>query len=580
MNQHFILCGLGKVGGRVLECLRAAGATVVVVDNRCARDDPRLGGVPVVSGDCRQPDVLLQAGVQDARGVLILTSDDLVSLSTALMVRQLNRDVRVVVRLFNQSLISRLGAAVGNMQALSTSALAAPLLALIARTGEALGTVRLGSGESRQIAELHVADDSALVGQRAGELARKHGVALIAHHPAGGQSRFINQVDAAATVQARDKLIVCGRPEQVAPLLASGENESIPELLWAGIVKRFARVIARGLGLIDWPVKVCTAIFLAVIAVSVLVFHFGMRNDTLVDAFYRTISLMATGSEMHGEDAEPGSWQKFFISGLRLFGVAITAAFTAIFTNYLIRANLKGALEVRRIPESGHIILCGLGNVSFRALEELVAQREPVVVIERNPDNTFIPTARRLGAAVIVGSALVPEVLRQAHTPSARAVIAATDNELVNLEIGLLVRELAPKQRVVLRLTDPGLARTLRQSAHIRLAVSIPELAAPAVVAALYGDQVSGVFQIADRLFAAYELVLLEGDVLLDHATLDRLARELNVLPLLRTGADGVERADAAPLAAGDHITVIVLLDHLQRLAGRDVAALAQPTQV
>src|SRR5437773_6175670 len=155
MDQHYILCGLGHVGLRVLEHLRAAGAAVVVVDTFCKPGDSRLNGVRLVSGDCRKPEVLEEAGLARAKGVLIVTSNDLVNLSTVLLIRNLHPTVRVVVRMFNQSLISRLGAAVANVHALSTSGLAGPLLALIARTGEALGTFRLTDGTRQQIAELN-----------------------------------------------------------------------------------------------------------------------------------------------------------------------------------------------------------------------------------------------------------------------------------------------------------------------------------------------------------------------------------------------------------------------------------------
>ncbi len=77
-------------------------------------------------GDCRRKDILEQAGLADARGILILPSDELVSLQTALVVRQLHATIRVVVRMFNQKLITRLGSAVANVQTLSVSALAAP----------------------------------------------------------------------------------------------------------------------------------------------------------------------------------------------------------------------------------------------------------------------------------------------------------------------------------------------------------------------------------------------------------------------------------------------------------------------
>src|SRR5262249_17958649 len=77
-----------------------------------------------------------QAGVALARGVLILTNDDLLNITTALMVRSLNADVRIVLRMFNQNLLARLGQAVRNVFALSTSLLTAPIVAMSARTAQ------------------------------------------------------------------------------------------------------------------------------------------------------------------------------------------------------------------------------------------------------------------------------------------------------------------------------------------------------------------------------------------------------------------------------------------------------------
>ncbi len=572
MHQHFILCGLGRIGWRVLQQLRAAGADVVAIDNHCTPKDPRLDGATLVSGDCRHAEVLQRAGLEQARGVVILSSDDLVSLSTALLVRHLHPTIRVVVRLFNQSLITRLGSAMGNMQALSASALAAPLLAMIARTGATSDLVRLDHERRKQIATLVIAGGSALAGRRLDEVAQQHGIALVAHQPAGQPFRFLHEIDPQTVLATDDRVVICGPPKKVEPLLTEGAGDSLPDLLWAGIVKRFSRVFVRTVAAVEWPVKVCTAIFLTVILTSVLVFRFGMKDDGPVDAFYRTISLLATGADMHGDDVERGSWQKAFISGLRLVGTALTAAFTAIFTNYLIRANLGGALEIRRIPESGHVIVCGLGNVGFRVVEELVRQGEPVVAIESNPTNPFISTARRLGVAVIVGNAIIAQVLRQAHAPHARAVVAATSNDLVNVEIGLLVRELAPKQRVVLRLIDSQLASTLRQSANVRLAVSIPDLAAPAFVAALYGDHVRGMFQVEGRMLTVYDLVIQEHETTARETPMRQWAVANRLLPLIWMAASGGQKTPSSDerLEPGDRLTVIVALDDLQPLLRRE----------
>src|SRR5439155_7495978 len=117
-------------------------------------------------------------------------------------------------------------------------------------------------------------------------------------------------------------------------------------------------------------------------------------------------------------------------------------------------------------------------NLGFRVVEELLKADEEVVVIEQARDNRFLASTRRLGATVIVGDATLPEVLRQAHAATARAVIVATSDELANVEVALLARELNPQQRVVLRLSDAQLAETLREGAGIRLALSVPVLAA------------------------------------------------------------------------------------------------------
>jgi Trk K+ transport system NAD-binding subunit len=570
---HFILCGLGKVGERVLLQLRATGADAVVIDTRCDPADPRLHGATLIVGDCRQPEILRQAGLDRADGVLVLTSDDLVNLSAALMIRHLHADVRIVVRMFNQNLIGKLGESARNICALSTSALASPLLALLARTGEALSLYRLENGERHQVAEIVVQPQSPLIGQSLAQLSASHQVHWLGYQRVDQPPALLRDVPLSASVAERDRLIVCGPHERIEPLLAEGENVSLPELLWAGLTKRFLRVFTRVFGAIEMPVKICTGLFFGVILVSMLVFHLGMKNDTLVDAFYRTISLLATGADMRGNDVDPGTWQKAFISGLRLVGTALTAAFTALFTNYLIRANLGGAFEIRRIPESGHFIVCGLGNVGFRVVEELLGQGEQVVVLERSADNPFIPAARRLKAAVIVGNATNAEVLRQAHVATARAVVAATSNDLANIEIGFQVREMAPRQRVVLRLLDAGLAQTLRRAANVRLAVSIPELAAPAFVAALHGDQVRSVLQVEGRILAVCELHVLDQDYdrTLRETPLGRLAETYRFVPVSLLAPDRKPRTLTTdePLKLGERLTLVIAFEDLQPLLRR-----------
>jgi Trk K+ transport system NAD-binding subunit len=574
MEQPIVVCGLGRVGSRVLQYLQATGLPVVIVDTLCKPDDPRLQGTRVVCGDCRKREVLEAAGIDQARGVLIVTGDDLVNVAATLMVRALNPDVRVVLRMFNQNLMGRLGKTVKNVYALSTSLLTAPILAMTALTGQGLGRFHLEGGvgeERRHVAELTITPGSEFAGKRLADLTRGREVQVLAHLPVQGEPRFLMDLATQAPLQAGDHVVVCGEPTVVSNLLTVSGQAEQADLLWAGMLRRFARVFGRTFSEVDPAVKICAGVFLVVVLCSTVVLHFGVPYPT-ARALFRTISIIATGADMHEEDYMDNEPIKVFVSLLRILGTLLLAAFTAIVTNYLIRTRLAGALEVRRIPDQGHVVIVGLSPVGFRTLEELLDCGVQVVVIEKDADNRFVVTGRRKGAAVIVGDATVLEVLRQAHVGTSRAVIVATNHDLVNLEVALLARELNPDQRVVLLQSDPQLAQMLREAANVQLAVSVPALAAPAFLAGLFGDRVLSVFLVGGRLLAVIDLVIHEEDTMLNGQPLRAVAIDYHIQPLAVLPPPGTP-AGSQPLNTrllpGCRLIGIIALPDLEHLLRR-----------
>ncbi len=571
MERPVVLCGLGKVGWKVLEFLRATGTPVAVIDINVNPDDPRLVGLTVIRGDCRNLQHLEAVGVAAARGIIIATSDDLVNVSTALLVRRLNADGRIVVRMFNQNLIPRFGAAMRNMTALSVSALTAPLLALSALTGDSLGVFKLETGP-QQVAEVPVTEGSELIGRRLTDVAAQFKLLVLAHFPNGVEPRILHAVAGDSPLAPGDRFVVCGRPNDLEPLLASGRGDLLSGVLWAGSLRRIARTLRRTLREIDFSVKAGTLALVLTIFVSMLIFRFGVGTEW-AEGLYQTVSVVATGSDLHG-DNKP-DWAKVFISALKIVGALLLAAFTAIFTQSLLRAKLGGAFEIRRIPDAGHVVVCGLGNIGFRCVEELIRMGQQVVAVERVNDNPFAATVRRMGVAVIIGDATVPEVLRQARADSARAVIAATSSELANLEVALLVRELNPKQRVVVRLSDAEFAAAVREAADIRMALSIPTLAAPAFAAALFGDRVQTLLTIGSRTLAVVEIAVQPNDPCLNQVSLVAAMVDYSFLPIAVVGQEpfaqqGIPRGYR--LKADDHLTVAIDLTDLDRLLRRDPA--------
>lgn len=561
MNRGVVLCGLGRVGWRVLESLRSMGTTVTVVDLHATPDDPRLAGATLVSGDCRRPQVLEKAGVPTADGVLVVTGDDLVNVSTALLARKLNPTARVVVRMFNQNLISRLGGAMKNTVALSVSALTAPLLALTAVSGESLAAFVLDA-HPQQIVRLEVAADSPLSGERLHDVAGRFKLMVLALTPADGPTAVAHELNGDTRLSAGDRLLVCGSPTSLAPLLAEGLGGGAHR---GGPVRQLWRVAKRVFAAIDTPVKVASTALFVTLFTSMLVFRFG-SGESWAESIFQTVSVAATGAELHGENRSDEV--KIFIAGLKMVGAALIAAFTAIFTNYLLKARLGGAFEERRIPEGGHVVVCGLGNVGYRCVQELVRLGMKVVAIERSTDAAFVPTVRRMGVAVVPGDATVPETLAQARVGTAKAVIAATPSELANLEIALLVREQNPDQRVVVRVTDAEFAQAARDAANIRFALSPPALAAPAFATALLGDRVQAMLYVGTRTLAVVELVADPGDQLTDR-TIHELMVDYHLLPV---GLSKVEPfavtgiPKGTRLQAGAKLTVVMELADLERM--------------
>lgn len=568
MKPPVLLCGLGKVGWRVLEFLKGTGDPVTVIDTRADASDPRLVGVTLIIGDCRNEQILEQAGASHARGVLIVTSDDLANVSAALTVRRLNPDCRIVVRMFNQNLLASLGNTVRNTAALSVSALMAPMLALAAVTGDSLGAFALDVG-SQQITEITIADGSPLIGTSASRVAQEFGLLVLAILPTSGPPQLLREVSGFATLAVNDRLIVCGSPDRLEVLLDSGRGEFL-SVRWVGRLRRLGRTVFRTIRAIDLPVKIgFTALFLVLFG-STVVFRFLVGTDW-ADGVYETVSLITTNTALHGEGRPP--WVKLFLSGLRLAGAALFAGFTAILTNYLIRARLGIAFEASKVPDRGHIVVCGLGNVGYRCVQELTRLGRPVVAVEQVNDNPFAATVRRMGVPVIIGDATVLEVLRQARVDTARAVIAAVESELANLEIALLVRSVQSAHRVVVRLNEPDFARSVREAADIRYTVAASAVAAPAFVAALYGDRVHTLFNMAGQMFAAVEFDVQADDLCLHEQTLLAVMVDYGLLPVAVSGqvpfaVQGIP--SQYRLKSGDRFAAVMALPDLERLLRRE----------
>lgn len=152
--------------------------------------------------------------------------------------------------------------------------------------------------------------------------------------------------------------------------------------------------------------------------------------------------------------------------------------------------------EGRRLEEfMAHVIVCGLGQVGFRCTMLLRQLGIPVRVVTSDDPRGFRKLVVEAGASVEFGDARDIDVLRAAGLSSARALLAVTSSDLVNLEIAMDAVEDGTTARVVIRLFDQTLAARLHKESGIDRTLAMSLVAAPSFAAAALDPSVLGAFE-------------------------------------------------------------------------------------
>jgi Trk K+ transport system NAD-binding subunit len=149
-SGHVVVVGLGGVGTNVLQMLYDQGVDVVAVDKSAdARgvDLARELRIPLIIGDATRRETLLAASVPTCRALVVVTSDDVTNLATALVARAATREsprqVQLVLRLFDGEFAARIQQAFQLHTSYSVSYLAVPSFAA-RMLGQALDTIAVG----------------------------------------------------------------------------------------------------------------------------------------------------------------------------------------------------------------------------------------------------------------------------------------------------------------------------------------------------------------------------------------------------------------------------------------------------
>jgi voltage-gated potassium channel len=107
IKDHYIVCGAGRVGTHAAEKLKKAGKKVVIIDNDAAKAEYMMNrGFVVIEGDCMNEDILEQAKIKIAKGIIACTGEDNKNVFVVLTAKDLNPKIRVATRVSDQKMRS------------------------------------------------------------------------------------------------------------------------------------------------------------------------------------------------------------------------------------------------------------------------------------------------------------------------------------------------------------------------------------------------------------------------------------------------------------------------------------------
>jgi voltage-gated potassium channel len=99
LNDHYLICGFGRVGRQIARDLRHAGVSFVVIDdNPEVREFLEEMEVLHIEGRASDDQVMLEAGIERARAVIACIDSDAENIFATLTARELRPDIQIVAR--------------------------------------------------------------------------------------------------------------------------------------------------------------------------------------------------------------------------------------------------------------------------------------------------------------------------------------------------------------------------------------------------------------------------------------------------------------------------------------------------
>jgi voltage-gated potassium channel len=228
MENHYIICGYGRIGHRIAQVLKEASIPVVVVENReSSIDRIKEDKLLYVSGDAQEEHVLVEAGIKKASGLVCALSRDQDNVFTTLIARELNEDIFILVRTNegdNTKKIRRSGAD----KVISPYEIGADRMANVILRPHVDQFIDQITGEAQDhvFDEITIFEGAELAGKTLADakIRQKYFVVIIAIIPEEGEGIIFNP-GSGDKIDVGDSLIVLGDVDRIEHMRTKGCND-------------------------------------------------------------------------------------------------------------------------------------------------------------------------------------------------------------------------------------------------------------------------------------------------------------------------------------------------------------------
>ncbi|MBD2258072.1 potassium channel protein [Pseudanabaena sp. FACHB-2040] len=606
----FLVCGLGSLGQHCVANLKIFGVQVSAV-NLARPEQWEIPQLPdlldhLVIGDCRYAEVLEQAGVKQCRAVLLVTENERVNLEAALTARVLNPNVRIVVRSDKQNLNALLSLQLSNLIAFEPTELAAPAFALEAFGEELLGFFRIEEHRFQILRRQIRPEDAWCDRRRLYELETRNR-RILRYRPFGhpkDEEDVLNAYSPSSqfytwlpnvTLRAGDEIVVVeteterptsGRQRLRWPQGAGlrPSRRSSLHLLWKKLWALHGwSDIERAL-LQFWQASyqqqikrvaiLCglTVIVLCLLGTGLLYWTSPNSEMRLQDAFYASVVLLLGGYGDLFSDLVPDvrypELIRLFSLMLTLVGTAFIGVLYALLTEKLLTLRFEFLARRPPVPEQDHVVVIWLGRVGRRVVSLLEELKQPVVGI--NPealDAGMLPQLPLVTGDIAAG-------LGKVNLETAKSVVAVSDDEIQNLEMGLMAHRVNADCRLIIRTYDQQFSDKLAQLFPYAQVLCASAISAEAFAGAAFGEHVLSLFRLYNQTILVTQYTIEMGDTLSGHL-LSEVAYGYGVVPIWHQRPNKsatVMPSEDIRLRPGDRLVVLATIRGLRRVEQADVA--------